>query len=122
MPVEVAIALSVGTNYAQMYIQHPKLGVIDGVKVCVCDSVSNGSCGDTCDWHSLHADVHIIMLTNLSPGSQYQLGVYSTSREQTGPPYYTRPIRTSQFKHVFYKLLCSLVQDSCTSHIVHRSK
>ncbi|XP_022610349.1 phosphatidylinositol phosphatase PTPRQ [Seriola dumerili] len=28
-------------------------------------------------------------------GSEYQLRVHSTSREQTGPPYYTRPIKTS---------------------------
>ncbi|XP_069567271.1 phosphatidylinositol phosphatase PTPRQ [Brachyistius frenatus] len=99
MPVQVAVPLSVGTDHAQLYIQHPRLGLIDGVKVCacpgVCDTVCKGLCRYTCDWHSLPADVHVVTLNNLSPGSQYQLGVYSTSREQTGPPYYTRPIRTS---------------------------
>ncbi|XP_023131150.3 phosphatidylinositol phosphatase PTPRQ isoform X1 [Amphiprion ocellaris] len=99
MPVQVAVPLSVGTNYAQLYIQHPQLGLIDGVKVCacpgVCDSACEGVCEYICDWHSLAADVHIVTLSNLSPGSQYQLSVYSTSREQIGPPYYTPLIRTS---------------------------
>ncbi|XP_008281722.1 phosphatidylinositol phosphatase PTPRQ [Stegastes partitus] len=99
LPVQVAVPLSVGTNYAQLYIQHPQLGLTDGVKVCacpgVCDTACKGVCGYTCDWHSLPADVHTVTLSNLSPGSQYQLSVYSTSREQIGPPYYTRLIRTS---------------------------
>ncbi|XP_070763484.1 phosphatidylinositol phosphatase PTPRQ [Enoplosus armatus] len=99
MPVPVAVTLSVGTKSAQLYIQRPQLGLIDGVKVCVCpgvcDSVCEGLCGYTCDWYSLPAGVHIITLSNLSPGSEYQLRVYSTSREQMGPPYYTRPVRTS---------------------------
>ena len=100
MPVQVAVPLSVGTDSAQLYIQHPQLGLIDGVKVCVCpgvcDSVCAGSCRYTCDRYSLPAGVNIITLSNLSPGSEYQLGVYSTSREQVGPPYYTRPIRTGE--------------------------
>ncbi|CAK6951123.1 phosphatidylinositol phosphatase PTPRQ [Scomber scombrus] len=33
MPVQVAVPLPVGTNSAQLYIQHPQLGLIDGVKV-----------------------------------------------------------------------------------------
>lgn len=100
MPVQVAIPLSVGTNSAQLYIQHPQLGLIDGVKVCVCpgvcDSVCEGPCGYTCDWYPLPAGVHIVTLRNLSPGSEYQLRVYSTSRGQTGPPYHARPVRTSE--------------------------
>ncbi|XP_078024039.1 phosphatidylinositol phosphatase PTPRQ [Epinephelus lanceolatus] len=99
MPVQVAVPLSVGTNSAQLYIQHPQLGLTDGVKVCVCpgvcDTVCEGFCGDTCDWYALPAGVHIITVGNLSPGSEQQLRVYSTSREQMGPPYYTRPVRTS---------------------------
>ncbi|XP_029289790.1 phosphatidylinositol phosphatase PTPRQ [Cottoperca gobio] len=99
MPVQVAVPLSVGTNSAQLYIQYPQLGLIDGAKVCVCpglcDSVCDGLCGYACDWYSLPAGVHIITLSNLSPGSEHQLRVYSTSRAQMGPPYYTRPIRTS---------------------------
>ncbi|XP_031716794.1 phosphatidylinositol phosphatase PTPRQ [Anarrhichthys ocellatus] len=99
MPVQVAVPLSVGTNSAQLYIQHPHLGLIDGVNVCVCpglcDSLCEGLCGNTCHWYSLPAGVHIITLSNLSPGSEHQLKVYSTSREQMGPPYYTRPVRTS---------------------------
>ncbi|XP_074533315.1 uncharacterized protein LOC141796228 [Halichoeres trimaculatus] len=61
LPVQAAIPLSVGTNSAQLFIQHPQLGLINGVKV---------------------------------PGSEYQLQVHSTSKEQVGPPYYSRPIRT----------------------------
>ncbi|XP_049430343.1 phosphatidylinositol phosphatase PTPRQ isoform X2 [Epinephelus fuscoguttatus] len=99
MPVQVAVPLSVGTNSAQLYIQRPQLGLVDGVKVCVCpgvcDTVCEGFCGDTCDWYALPAGVHIITVGNLSPGSEQQLRVYSTSREQMGPPYYTCPVRTS---------------------------
>ncbi|KAA8590153.1 hypothetical protein FQN60_014087 [Etheostoma spectabile] len=99
MPVQVAVSLSVGTDSAELYIQHPPLGLIDGVKVCVCpgmcDSLCEGLCGDTCDWYSLPAGVHIVTLSNLIPGSEHQLRVYSTSREKIGPPYYTRPVRTS---------------------------
>ncbi|XP_035497594.2 phosphatidylinositol phosphatase PTPRQ isoform X3 [Scophthalmus maximus] len=99
LPVPVAVPLSVHANSAQLFIQHPELGLIDGVKVCVCpgvcDTVCEGSCGYSCDWYSLPAGAHTVTLRNLSPGSQYQLRVHSTSREQTGPPYYTRPIRTS---------------------------
>ncbi|XP_067445742.1 phosphatidylinositol phosphatase PTPRQ [Thunnus thynnus] len=100
MPVQVAVPLSVGTNSAQLYIQHPQLGLIDGVKVCLCpglcDRVCGGLCGYTCNWHSLSsASYHIITLSNLRPGSKYQLSVYSTSRQQTGPPYYTHPVKTS---------------------------
>ncbi|KAK2842216.1 hypothetical protein Q5P01_012416 [Channa striata] len=99
MPVQVAVPLSVGTTSAQLYIQHPRLGLIDGVKVCicpgVCSTVCEGLCGYACDWYPLPAGTHIVNLSNLSPGSEYQLRVYSTSREQMGPPYYTPPIRTS---------------------------
>ncbi|KAM9352376.1 phosphatidylinositol phosphatase PTPRQ [Symphorus nematophorus] len=98
VPVQVAVPLSVGTHSAQLYIQRPQLGLIDGVRVCVCpgvcDSACEGSCGYTCDRYSLPAGVNSITLSNLSPGSEYQLSVYSTSREQVGPPYYTRPVRT----------------------------
>ncbi|XP_056244137.1 phosphatidylinositol phosphatase PTPRQ [Seriola aureovittata] len=98
-PVQVAVPLSVSANSAQLYIQHPQLGLIDGVKVCVCpgvcDTACEGLCGYSCDWYSLPAGVHLVTLSNLSPGSEYQLRVQSTSREQTGPPYYTRPIKTS---------------------------
>ncbi|XP_060933059.1 phosphatidylinositol phosphatase PTPRQ [Limanda limanda] len=99
LPVPVAVPLSVGSTSAQLYIQHPQLGLIDGVKVCmclgVCDTVCEGSCGYSCDWYSLPAGVHTVTIRNLSPGAEYQLRVLSTSREQTGPPYYTRPFRTS---------------------------
>ncbi|XP_014192528.1 phosphatidylinositol phosphatase PTPRQ [Haplochromis burtoni] len=99
MPVQVAVPVSVGTNYAQLYIQHPQLGVMDGVKVCACpgdwDTVCKGLGNYLCDWYSLTAQVHLINLSNLSPGSPYQLRVHSTSREQLGPPYYSRLFRTS---------------------------
>ncbi|XP_035762942.1 phosphatidylinositol phosphatase PTPRQ isoform X1 [Neolamprologus brichardi] len=99
MPVQVAVPVSVGTNYAQLYIQHPQLGVMDGVKVCACpgdwDTVCKGLGNYLCDWYSLTAHVHLINLSNLSPGSPYQLRVHSTSREQLGPPYYSRLFRTS---------------------------
>lgn len=100
MPVQVAVPVSVGTNYAQLYIQHPQLGVMDGVKVCACpgdwDTVCKGLGNYLCDWYSLTAHVHLINLRNLSPGSPYQLRVHSTSREQLGPPYYSRLFRTSE--------------------------
>ncbi|XP_068459000.1 phosphatidylinositol phosphatase PTPRQ isoform X3 [Clinocottus analis] len=99
MPVQVAVPLSVGTNSAQLYIHNPQLGLIDGVNVCVCaglcDSLCEGLCGNKCYWFSLPVGVHTITLNNLSPGSEHQLKVYSTSQERTGPPYYTRPVRTS---------------------------
>ncbi|KAM3838280.1 uncharacterized protein ACN63O_023158, partial [Diretmus argenteus] len=98
-PVLVAIPLSVGTNSALLYIQRPQLGLVDGVKVCVCqgvcDDACEGVCEYMCDWHSLPSGTHMVTLTNLTPGSEYQLRVYSTSRERTGPPYYANPIRTS---------------------------
>ncbi|KAM8751980.1 phosphatidylinositol phosphatase PTPRQ [Acanthopagrus schlegelii] len=97
-PVQAAVPLSVGTNSAQLYIQRPQLGLIDGVKVCVCpgvcDIVCEGPCGYTCDSYSLLAGVHVITLDNLGPGSEYQLRVYSTSREKVGPAFNTRPFRT----------------------------
>lgn len=97
MPVQVAVPLTVGTNSAQLYIQRPHVGLIDGVEVCVCPrvcAVCEGSCGYTCDWYPLPAGVHIITLHGLSPGSDYQLVVYSTSQGQMGPPFYTHPVRT----------------------------
>ncbi|XP_033940418.1 phosphatidylinositol phosphatase PTPRQ [Pseudochaenichthys georgianus] len=99
LQVQVAVPLSVGTYSTQLYIQRPQLGVIDGVKVCVCpglcDSMCEGLCLTACDWYSLPAGVHIITLSNLSPGSELQLRVFSTSRAQMGPPYYSRPFKTS---------------------------
>lgn len=87
-----------GTNSAQLHVQRPQLSVIDGVKVCVCPvvcaKVCEGSCGYTCDWYPLPAGAHVLTLPNLSPGSVYQLGVYSTSHQKTGPPYYTQHIKT----------------------------
>ncbi|XP_041652025.1 phosphatidylinositol phosphatase PTPRQ [Cheilinus undulatus] len=98
LPLHVAVPVSVGTDSAQLFIQHPQQGLIDGVKVCVCPGVCDheceGFCGYKCDWYSLHAGGHIITLSNLSPGSEYQLEVYSTSKEQVGPPYYTHPFKT----------------------------
>ncbi|XP_067356322.1 phosphatidylinositol phosphatase PTPRQ isoform X2 [Channa argus] len=98
MPVQVAVPLSVGTTSAQLYIQHPHLGLIDGVKVCICLGVCgahNSLCGFTCNWYPLPVGVHIVNLSNLSPGSEYQIQVYSTSQQQMGSPYYTPLIRTS---------------------------
>nr|XP_019934116.1 PREDICTED: phosphatidylinositol phosphatase PTPRQ [Paralichthys olivaceus] len=99
LPVPVAVPLSVSATSAQLYIQHPQLGLTDGVKVCmcpgVCDPLCEGSCGYSCDWYSLPAGIQTVTLKNLSPGTEYQLKVYSTSREQTGPPYYTSTFRTS---------------------------
>nr|XP_043892479.1 phosphatidylinositol phosphatase PTPRQ isoform X1 [Solea senegalensis] len=98
-PVKVAVPLSVGPNSVKLYIQHPQLGLIDGVKVCVCpgvcDTECEGSCGYSCDWFSLPAGVHTVTLQDLSPGSQYQLRIHSSSKNHTGPPQYTSPIRTS---------------------------
>lgn len=94
LPIHVAVPLSVGTNSARLHVQRPQLSVIDGVKVCVCPVVCKESCGYTCDWYPLPAGVHVLTLPNLSPGSEYQLGVYSTSHQQTGPPYYTQHIKT----------------------------
>lgn len=100
MPVQIAVPVSVGTSYAQLYIQHPQLGLMDGVKVCACpgdwDTVCKGLCSYACDWYSLPAHVHLVNLSNLTPGSQYQLSVHSTSRKQTGPPYYSRLFRTRE--------------------------
>ncbi|XP_056138465.1 phosphatidylinositol phosphatase PTPRQ [Lampris incognitus] len=101
--VKLAVPLSVGTNSALLFIQRPHLGIVDGVKVCACRGVCEEACEeaceevceDVCEWHSLPAGTHTLTLSNLSPGSEYQLKVYSTSRGQTGPPYYTHPIRTS---------------------------
>lgn len=98
VPIQVAVPLSVGTNFVQLHILRPQLSVIDGVKVCacpgVCTAVCRGSCGYTCDWYPLLAGVHVLTLQNLSPGTEYQLRVHSTSHHQTGPPYYTQRIKT----------------------------
>lgn len=106
MPVQVAVPLSVGTNSAQLHILRPHLSVIDGVKVCVCPVVCTkaceGPCGYMCDWYPLPAGVHVLTLQNLSPGSEYQLAVYSTSHQQTGPPYYTQRIRTGDCSGLKY--------------------
>lgn len=100
MPVQIAVPLSVGSQSVQLYIQHPQLGLMDGVKVClcpdVCDPVCEGLCGYTCEWHSLSAGDHIVTVGDLCPASEYQLSVYSTSRQQTGTPYYTPPFKTSE--------------------------
>ncbi|XP_068168501.1 phosphatidylinositol phosphatase PTPRQ isoform X2 [Antennarius striatus] len=98
MPVQVAVPHSVGTNFVQLFIQRPQLGLIDGVKVCVCpgvcDEMCEGLCGHTCDWHPLPTGVHTVSLHNLSPGSEYQLRVHSTSREQMGPAFLSRSVKT----------------------------
>ncbi|KAM8891585.1 phosphatidylinositol phosphatase PTPRQ isoform 2-T2 [Spinachia spinachia] len=99
MAVQAAVPLSVGTDSALLYIHRPLLGLIDGVNVCqcpgLCDRLCEGPCGLTCLWYSLPAAAHYITLSNLSPGSEHQLKVHSTSREHVGPPYYTRLLRTS---------------------------
>lgn len=105
MPVQLALPLSVGTSSAQLYIQRPQLGLIDGVRVCVCRgvcaNVCEGSCSYACDWYPVPAGVHIITLRDLSPGSEYQLKVSSTSGEQMAPPYYTELFRTGeQWLHI----------------------
>lgn len=100
MPVQVAIPLSVGTNSTHLYFQRPQLGVIDGIKVCVCpgacSSMCQGSCEYTCNRYPLPDGVHIITVDSLSPGSEYQLRVFSTSRERSGPPCNTNPFKTGE--------------------------
>ncbi|KAF7224525.1 receptor type Q [Nothobranchius furzeri] len=97
LPVLVAVPLSVGTNYAHLFLQPPRMGLIDGVKVCacpgVCSSACMGSCGYLCVWHSFPTG-DVITIRHLSPGFEYQLSVSSTSGGQAGPLYYTHPIRT----------------------------
>ncbi|KAM3608908.1 uncharacterized protein V6R79_006653 [Siganus canaliculatus] len=98
LPVQVAVPLSVGTDSVQLYIQRPKLGLMDGVKVCVCagvcDSFCEKSCEFTCDWYALSAHVNTVTLGNLSPGSNYQFRVCSISQKQMGAPYCTQPVKT----------------------------
>lgn len=100
MPVQVAVPLTVGTNYTQLYVQPPRVGLIDGVKVCSCLGFCNRTCKElcdhTCDWHSLPTGIFITTISSLTPGSQYQLSVYSTVKERVGPPFYTHPIKTSK--------------------------
>ncbi|XP_055078550.1 phosphatidylinositol phosphatase PTPRQ [Periophthalmus magnuspinnatus] len=98
--VQVAVPLSVSATNVQLYVQPPQVGLMDGVKVCVCPKLCDPTCEDficglTCDWSALHANVHTVTINNLSPGSQVQFKVFSTSRNQTGPPYFTKQIRTS---------------------------
>ncbi|KAF6738160.1 Phosphatidylinositol phosphatase PTPRQ [Oryzias melastigma] len=98
LPVKVAVPFLVGTNNTQLYIQPPNMGLIDRVKVCACPGVCDRDCEDTCgyecEWYSLPADINIVTISNLNPGSQYQLVIYSISGQRTGPPYYTQPIKT----------------------------
>lgn len=102
----MALPVSVGTHSAQLHILRPQLSVTDGAKVCVCPGVCTkgcgGLCGSTCEWYPLPAGVQLLTLQNLSPGSEYQLAVYSTSRQQTGPPYYTQPMRTGDCSGLSY--------------------
>ncbi|XP_029991434.1 phosphatidylinositol phosphatase PTPRQ [Sphaeramia orbicularis] len=97
--VQVAVPLSVGSTSVHLYIQRSQMGLIDGVKVCicpgVCDTKCEGQCGYVCDWYHLSTGIHNVTVINLNPGSEYQFKVYSTSRNQTGPPYHTRLIKTS---------------------------
>ncbi|XP_023811637.1 phosphatidylinositol phosphatase PTPRQ isoform X3 [Oryzias latipes] len=99
LPVKVAVPFLVGTNNTQLYIQPPKMGLIDRVKVCACPGVCDRECEVICEyqceWYSLPADINIVTISNLNPGSQYQLVIYSISGQRTGPPYYTQPIKTS---------------------------
>ncbi|XP_036006075.1 phosphatidylinositol phosphatase PTPRQ [Fundulus heteroclitus] len=99
MPVQVAVPLSVGTNYTQLYVHPPRVGLIDGVKVCACLGVCNrtckGWCEYACEWHALPAGIYIATISSLTPGSEYQLSVYSTMKGRVGPPFYTHPIKTS---------------------------
>ncbi|XP_029010469.1 phosphatidylinositol phosphatase PTPRQ isoform X2 [Betta splendens] len=96
--VPVAVPLRVGPTSAQLYVQHPQLGLMDGASVCVCPGLCaaacEGPCEHLCTWYSLAAGVHVITLSNLSPGSEYQLKVHSTSRAQRGPPFYSLPFKT----------------------------
>lgn len=100
MSIQIAVPLSVGTNSMQLHIQRPQHGLIDGVKVCVCPGVCDpsceGTCGYKCEWYALPAGVETITVGNLSPGSKLQLSVSSSSRQCTGPPFYTRLIRTGE--------------------------
>lgn len=100
LPVKVAVPFLVGTNNTQLYIQPPNMGLIDRVKVCACPGVCDRDCEDTCgyecEWYSLPADINIVTISNLNPGSQYQLVIYSISGQRTGPPYYTQPIKTGE--------------------------
>ncbi|XP_072290555.1 phosphatidylinositol phosphatase PTPRQ [Eucyclogobius newberryi] len=100
MSVLVAVPLLVSSTSVQLYVQHPQVGLTDGVKVCICSNICDPICEDlicgyTCDWHALHAEVRNVTISNLRPGSELQFKVYSTSRTQTGPPIFTKQIRTS---------------------------
>lgn len=105
MAVLVAVALSVGTHSVQLYVQRPRLGLIDGVRVCacpkVCDRVCEGLCGYMCQWHPLYTGKHTVMINDLCPGSQYQLTVSSTSGQRMGTPYYTHPFKTRTLHPMF---------------------
>lgn len=100
LPIVVAVPLSVGTNSARLYFQRPQLGVMDGIKVCVCPGVCvdtcRGQCKFTCNWYPLPAGVHTVTQGDLTPGSEYQLRVQSTSRQRLSRPYITGPFKTGE--------------------------
>ncbi|XP_031657888.1 phosphatidylinositol phosphatase PTPRQ isoform X1 [Oncorhynchus kisutch] len=95
-PVQAAVPLSVGSSSVVLYVQRPVLGVCDGVRVCVCKGVCEGVCvcKGVCDWWPFPPGKHTVTVGSLTPGEEYHLSVYSTSRHRTGPAYQTHTLRT----------------------------
>ncbi|XP_052321812.1 phosphatidylinositol phosphatase PTPRQ isoform X2 [Oncorhynchus keta] len=95
-PLQAAVPLSVGSSSVVLYVQRPVLGVCDGVRVCVCKGVCEGVCvcKGVCDWWPFPPGKHTVTVGSLTPGEEYHLSVYSTSRHRTGPAYQTHTLRT----------------------------
>ena len=100
--VPLAVPLSVGSDSVVVFVRTPRLGLFDGVKVCACEGRCDGGCGgrgceEVCEGSPFTPDTHNITLGNLSPGEEYQLSVYATSKGRPSPPYHPpHPIRTCE--------------------------
>ncbi|XP_067090347.1 phosphatidylinositol phosphatase PTPRQ-like [Osmerus mordax] len=98
--VPLAVPLSVGSESVVVFVQTPHLGLFDGVKVCACEGRCDGGCGgkvcdEVCEGSPFPPNTHNVTLGNLSPGVEYRLSVYTTSKGRMSPPYHlTHPIRT----------------------------
>lgn len=104
----VAVPLSVGTNSTRLYFQRPRFGVIDGIKVCVCPGLCvdmcRGHCEYTCNWYPLLDGVHTVTQGDLTPGSEYQFRVQSTSRQKLSRPHTTDLFKTGENDRVLLRL------------------
>ncbi len=99
--IQIAVPYKVGTHSVELFVQMPRNSVYDGITITYQNNRS---------WTPVSKDNTKLLVDNLSPGTQYDLNVFVTSRNTSSEGFALPPVRTCE--KTFKKPLLLLLKNT----------